>query len=200
MEQDNKQINYIVLLEVMVIIAGIIFGVWQPLVKMKSINQKFSQKTNQLQDLKNQEQKLSLLRQDFQSQKALLDKLDIAVPQDPEIAQALMILEGIASRAGVILTNLTPNDTSSSTDKQFLTIVVSFRADYPQLKEFFDLAVKDLRPIQIDNIKILSSQTDEEKGLTASMEVKMPYTGQITNNVSTSIQNSAAEGAPSLAF
>jgi Tfp pilus assembly protein PilO len=182
--QNNRQTSYIVFLEVLVIIIGIIFGIWRPLGAAKSLNQTLADKTAQLAQVKDKEAKLAQLKIELNKKKEGVEKLNIAVPEKPEVAQALIILEAIAVRAGVELTELHPEEGESGE----VIITVSFKSDFNQLKEMFSLMYKDLRPVKVKTIKTLGpgnvdeeSQKLEKRPLSTVLEIEMPYAGKISS-------------------
>lgn len=166
---DNKTLNYIIILEILILIIGAYFGVWRTMNNVKALNQSLTQKEQELAVAKDKEEKLTILKQEMAKNNEKIELLSVAVPDKPAVAEALMALEAIAVQSGAEIIELNPVE--SETGK--ISINFSSQADFSQMKNIFNLLYKDLRPVEISEIKVIA--TGENDKLTITLTINMPY-------------------------
>ncbi|TSC93200.1 MAG: hypothetical protein CEN89_210 [Candidatus Berkelbacteria bacterium Licking1014_7] len=181
--EQNRQNSSLIFLEVIIIIAGLYFGVWWQMNKNRVLSQNLSSKQQEFAIVKDKEAKLETLKREFSTRKSELQNFNIAAPEMSEIPEALMMIEAIVSRSGADLTNLTPQKPTGGQ----VEIDLCLASNYEQMKTFFTILKNNLRPVSVDSIKVLASQdasAAQAKSLSVSVKLKMPY--MVKNNDKTS--------------
>lgn len=100
--------------------------------------------------------------------------LDVAMPQEPMVPEALIQINEIVSRAGLKIISLAPT-IGGKGDSQGVEITLSVEGPFKSFQEFFRLAEKNLRPIAVKSINLVASQ--EGNKLSGSFQLNLPSVG-----------------------
>ncbi len=170
--QNTKQQAYLIFLEIIIIIVGLVWGVWQPMKTLKALSSEKKQKQAELEKVKGEEDQLAILKRDFNKYQEKINSLQIAVPDQPNIADALIALEAIGNQAGATITELTP--TSGGKDGK-VTFDYSAQCSFEGAKQIVSLFSTNLRPIKITGINIGAVTSEAEEPINIAFKLEMPY-------------------------
>ncbi len=175
-----KKIFFIPILFFVVFIM-VVYLVMPEIKSYQTLKEEVRKKEVSLQDVKDYAQQLQKTQQDLENYKPELDKINSALPADPDLASVFNLLQQKASENGVVITNVSlaqvPKKTSQpdqSTSAQkaevsplqeyrlSLTILVSA----PSLENFLKSIEGSARLLEVKTLSIL------EKGKTQATTLK----------------------------
>lgn len=102
--------------------------------------------------------------------------LDTAVPTEPDIAGALVQLDGIVADSGLALNALAPSRGENGEYK----ISITASGNYEQLQKFLTSLENNLRPFGINNIVITAYSGDGQVLTAGDYSVEVSYLGAST--------------------
>jgi len=98
-----------------------------------------------------------------------IEKLNIAIPSNPNAEEALVQLQEIASKSGSVIIDSSVGDSNQSTQKIGLTL----NGEYSQILDFLSKLKSNMRPVEISNYSMVSNE--DESIITASFNLEYPY-------------------------
>lgn len=144
------------------------------------------------------DQKVAALSTGQSEYLTLLDRiasLDDALPTNPEVMEALSIIERIASDRQVAITNIGIPDLPPTlaapvqdsitapvavTERKNLILRVTLASDYLTIQQFIKDLQESRRLIVVDAIEYNVNEEDADESLRATITVNMPYFGEPT--------------------
>ena len=192
--QSNNQQPYLIFLEILIIIVGLVWGIWQPMKTLRVLSSDIKQKKSALEKVKSEEDQLIILKRDFNKYQEKIDLLQVAMPSQPNVADTLVALEAIGSQAGATITELTP--TSESKDGKII-FDYNVQSSFEGAKQIISLLNNNLRPIKIIGITLGATTSATEEPINLTFQLEMPYLADIGATLNNS-PNSPAPAEPSI--
>lgn len=138
--------------------------------KVAITNEKISKTQQKISDLK-------YLQTQFEANQPLIELLNIAMPQDPQMPQTIISINSIAKDSGVDITSIQPKSKSASSSNQ---ITLSINGYYEGLKVFLNKLEKNLRPINVTELsynKSTSQTTGNQITASLTLDIYQPNSG-----------------------
>jgi len=161
---------------------------------LRVLSSDIKQKKVELEKVKSEEDQLIILKRDFNKYQEKIDLLQVAMPGQPNVADALVALEAIGSQAGATITELTP--TSEGKDGK-ITFDFSAQASFEGAKQIISLLNNNLRPIKIIGITLGATTSATEEPINLTFQLEMPYLADIGATLNNS-PDSPAPAEPSI--
>lgn len=142
--------------------------------------------------------------------KASLDKLSLAMPLDAQVAEVLVQIETIASRAGMRITSISTSESASGAKASagksneaggatnFLGVPITLTAEgtFADLTKYAQILERNLRPILVKSINVGAATKSENQpagnALTTTFTIEMQYLAPQKAAASTSAAGAAS--------
>ncbi len=124
----------------------------------------------QIDDLQARKTQLLALQQDLAKYQTQINQLAIAAPSGPDYPEVLAQLSALASKNQVTLSSVLPGRSSDSVEQVPITLTV--RGNYPQLISFVAGIERNLRPISVNSLALISGNDPKQaQTLTATIQL-----------------------------
>lgn len=104
-----------------------------------------------------------------------LNLLALAVPSEPQIPELLIMVQAIATRAGLILVNATPSASPGGTKMD-----ITLKGSYSGVVSFLDILNRNLRPGVVQNFSIIGQSNPEESFSDTVANLSVEFVGGAT--------------------
>lgn len=188
MIEGNRRIQVIALASAMVIVVAWYFLLWGPETKsLKSAHKAQTAAVQQIGQLSSQVGSLQTVVRQIPADNAKFAQLETALPDNPQLDQALNLLNQVAVQTGVILASLGPSTpaaaasggpqaaASQAAGSSAITLSMSVQGNLNQVKAFLSALQSLPRTVVVDKIS-LSGGTSS----TATISARIFYAGQAT--------------------
>jgi type IV pilus assembly protein PilO len=169
MKLSKREIILLIFLLGAVAIGGYYKFLMSPLLENLSAQREvFQQNQDELQILKAKQASLTKLTKEVEELEASKDELIKKLPPYLSLAQIIVELDALSTKAGGTVKNLSFVVGSPSTEYSVLAIPVSWSGTYNQLMAFLDAVEQSERKLMVENI---SMSSDDGAGLEASFTI-----------------------------
>lgn len=142
----------------------------------RTLNEKLTQKVASL----------ATAQTEYLSYEPRLFVLDQAIPTNPEVVQALKIIEKIVSEQKIIITSIAineiPDDDESGAfeDKKvvMMPMTIALTGDYLSIRKFVEAIKANRRNFVVDTVVFSAEEDKGEKTLRARVTLSLPYFGK----------------------
>ncbi|HRY60477.1 MAG TPA: type 4a pilus biogenesis protein PilO [Patescibacteria group bacterium] len=114
--------------------------------------------------LQEKQTKLQNLEKTIKEKQVFINQTKEVLPQDPQIAEALLMISKLATDNNLFINNFTPKIVDDTpipgqtgvvkTDYKRVALQIDITGSYPNLKEFLKKLEVNIRPVNISNISI----------------------------------------------
>lgn len=189
--QPIARVSFELIITIVVVMFFALFAIRPTLLTMSDLIKEIEDKRALEQALEQKIAALSTAQTEYLAVQNRLPLLDEALPSDPNVIQALNIIEKIASDRQVAITNvgipelpdhLAPGDGSTDSDslqRQNLILKVTLASDYLTIQEFIKDLQNSRRMIVVDAIDYNVNENQANKSLRAVVTLNMPYFGTV---------------------
>ncbi len=174
-------------LSVIVILFFALFAIRPTLVTMSELVKEIEDKKELASQLQRKIAALSSAQEEYQRLESEIVMLNQAVPVQPELLEALKILEKLAGEENVIIETLLlqeipeedplTNLTYEEIDSRDLYFTVRVIGDYPSIKDYVAAIQAMRRSFMIEEINFLIDEQDQQQTLKAHLIIRIPYFG-----------------------
>lgn len=112
-----------------------------------------------------------------------LNLLSLAVPSEPQIPELLIMVQAMATRAGLTLVNATPSATPAGTKMD-----ITLKGGYSGMVNFLDILNRNLRPGVVQNFAIISQSNPEQSLVDTVGSLSVEFIGGATSQASAAAQ------------
>jgi Tfp pilus assembly protein PilO len=157
------------------------FLLWSPEMKsLKSAHKAHAQAEQKISDLNVQAGQLRALVKQIPADKARLAQLEAALPDNPQLDQALNLIQQTAAQSGVVVSSLTPSSptggsSATSSGIPAITLNMSVQGGPAQIKAFLTGLDHIPRTVVVDKLA-----TNGGASSTATITARIFYAGQPT--------------------
>lgn len=109
-----------------------------------------------IEALKKKISDLRSLEAQFSQAQNQVNALSVAMPAEKQMAEIVIMLETMAARAGVLLENVQPTQSTS----EGVPLAISVRGSFAGILKFAELMEKNVRPISLGPFNISSGEND----------------------------------------
>jgi Tfp pilus assembly protein PilO len=157
--EDQKKDNQAALIGLIIILVLAIFyfGVYYQGKSLHTAELSYKAKSLQATALAKNVSSLQSLQAQFSSQNSTLSKLQTAFPANAKPEEIIVMLNAMATNAGVTVNNIQPDqqNTNTSSSLPAANITVTVTGDYNAQSRFSSELAKNIRPITINNISLV---------------------------------------------
>lgn len=187
--QPVARVSFELFITIGVIMFFAVFAIRPTLLTMSDLIKEIDDKRKLDQALTQKVAALSTGQTEYLNVQPRLGILDEAIPPDPNLVEALKIVEKIASDnqiaiAGVVIPELPQfSDTTAETPstiaptRQDFTFTVSMVGDYVRIRNFVAALQATQRVFIVESITFTISEEQGDPMLVASVNINMPYFG-----------------------
>jgi Tfp pilus assembly protein PilO len=160
------------------------FLLWAPEMKsLKSAHKAHAQAEQKISDLNVQVGQLHALVKQIPADKARFAQLEAALPENPQLDQALNLMQQTASQSGVVVSSLTPSTPGGSSSASpsggggvpAITLNMSVQGGAAQIKAFLEGLDHLPRTVVVDKLALNGGASS-----TATLTARIFYAGQPT--------------------
>jgi Tfp pilus assembly protein PilO len=186
MMTTNRRIPLIAGAAALLIIVAWYFWVWTPQAKsLQSAHKAQIAADAKIASLQSQEATYRGLLKQIPADTAKFAQLEAALPNNPQLDQALNLINQAAGATGVTVTNLSPSTPQGAAGAPAqaatpggpaITLSMSAKGSFEQIKAFLTALTQLPRTVVVDHVSLTNSNT----GATANITARIFYAGQPT--------------------
>ncbi|MCA9388691.1 type 4a pilus biogenesis protein PilO [Candidatus Berkelbacteria bacterium] len=121
-------------------------------------------------EIQQQIQQVQSLDQQLNGRQADLDRLDLAIPNEPSFDELLYNLETISQNSGVVIDSIQPVGISEEIPNASATI--NMRGPYLGVRQFLEQLEQNLRFVKVSNLNLgVSSNTEGATEVVATFQI-----------------------------
>lgn len=166
----KSRLPYIAFLSFILAIIVAWFLAFPGFAKLKETTTQIKAKQSDLEKGRQKVEDLKTAQNLLKKAEADLTLLDIAVPKDEGVAEALIQVNELVSKAGLKVVAIQP---STQGEAGKLPISLTLQGGFEGLKNFIESAEKNLRPIEVQSVNLVGSAEGGE--LSATFELRLIY-------------------------
>lgn len=167
--RSNSQ--YVIMVLCLIIIAAVAYFVINPFVsELKEVNIKLSAKNNQIEETQEKITALQGLQTQFNAQKNLASKMEVAAPVDAEMPEILVMIQNMAVASGLRVSAIQPTQTSVKTMEP---VTVSLQGNYNSFTSFLTKLENNVRPMNIKTINLALAQKEGSSEINSTLNLEI---------------------------
>lgn len=180
-------VSFELFLSIGAIIFFALFAIRPTLLTMSDLLKEIDDKKELNQKLVQKIAALSSAQAQYLNMEDRLHVLDEAIPTNPQLLQALKIIEKIASEQEIVVVQVNlpelPEENKevmlfSEMKRQNLPMTVSVRGDYQSIRLFVEEIMKSRRTLIVESVNFSVDDNRGTKSLEASLTIFAPYFGK----------------------
>lgn len=156
--------------------------------ELDSVKGDVAAETKTTQELEAKLNDLTDLKKNAAKQEADLNKLDAAIPEQPDLGEFIIQANDVADRSGVDFMSVAPSPPAASGTTSTIALSISIQGGFFQVKEYLSQLESLERLVIVDGITISASSADASTGGGVTLAVS------VTARMFTRAQPAAASG------
>ncbi|MDD5760756.1 MAG: type 4a pilus biogenesis protein PilO [Candidatus Pacebacteria bacterium] len=181
MTETSKQNLAILFITLMLAATIFLFARFlQPAINQaKELSAKIKEEQEKIRLLQDYKTKSELLVQTYANLGEQVNDVHLALPDDPQAAQVLAILDAISKKTNIYFSNLTFTE-GSQEGQNYLEIKTVFFANYEDFKKWIAEIEKELRLIDLTRISIKQSDSPKSTVMEYDLVMRVYFIGSDT--------------------
>lgn len=200
-KDTSKKATRLTLFALLALVVAIIIAYFATLPFYKDFKQTSFDIAVEKQEITKGKQRIDEVNQAYAKLRGMkrdIELLDVAVPAEPAIAEALIQINEIVNRSGLQIIAITPAGEEEETTGE-VQVTLSVQGPFRGLQEFLRLSEKNLRPISVKSLNILAQEDgglagNYQLGLVYAVKEKAPVAGEMPGGLQGS--GPEARGSP----
>lgn len=177
-ELQNKSSLYIAGCGLLVIV-GIGFGILPLNRSLADIKKQAQEKLAQAESLEKKISILKLVQKGLNTDTKRKQQLEIAAPTDIKLDEIFIMLESMATEAGVAIDNIQPAQGDKAAAGGLYDITVTLKGEFNNLVNFSKLVKENLRPMFVKSVTFAAQESKDGKTtLSATFALQVLTAGQ----------------------
>lgn len=158
------------------------FAIRPTLLTMSDLLKEIDDKRHLNEQLNQKVAALATAQSEYLALESRLFVLDQAIPSEPNVMEAVKILEKTAAEQSLIISSVSVSElpekdaSASATEKvSYVPITLSLTGDYPGIRRFVEAIKTNRRIFAVDTVIFTTGQELQRKTLHATITMNVPY-------------------------